>query len=179
MITATAQIERGTNRIYGIRRDRPALLKYGRAAVLTLVLMVPVGTGFVLLVGGGALGDALTEVYGWDPGRHLTWDLVRWPAGLLTTTFTIAVLLDHVPRRRQPALSWLALGSGVAVVLTTASTALLALYVRLSTSFDEVYGPRRASSPSCCGATCRPSRCSPGRRWRRRWRLCTRGWRAR
>ena len=141
MITATAQIERGTNRIYGIRRDRPALLKYGRAAVLTLVLMVPVGTGFVLLVGGGALGDALTEVYGWGPGRHLAWDLVRWPAGLLTTTFTIAVLLDHVPRRRQPALSWLALGSGVAVVLTTASTALLALYVRLSTSFDEVYGP--------------------------------------
>ena len=61
MVTATAQIERGTNRIYGIRRDRPALPKYGRAAVLTLVLMVPVGTGFVLLVGGGALGDALTR----------------------------------------------------------------------------------------------------------------------
>ena len=27
------------------------------------------------------------------------------------------------------------------MVLTTASTAMLALYVRLSTSFDEVYGP--------------------------------------
>ncbi len=141
MVTATAQIERGTNRIYGIRRDRPALLKYGRAAVLTLVLMVPVGTGFVLLVGGGALGDALADVYGWTSGQHLAWDVARWPVGLLTTTFTIAVLLDHVPRRRQPALSWLALGSGVAVAMTMASTALLALYVRLSTSFDAVYGP--------------------------------------
>ena len=43
MTTAVAQIERGTNRIYGIRRDRPALAKYGRAAVLTAVLAAPVG----------------------------------------------------------------------------------------------------------------------------------------
>ena len=32
MTTAMAQVERGGNRIYGIRRDRPALHKYGRAA---------------------------------------------------------------------------------------------------------------------------------------------------
>lgn len=141
MVAATAQIERGTNRLYGIRRDRPALHKYGRAVVLTLVLMAPVGVGFVLLVGGGALGDALTDVYGWSDGQHLAWDLARWPVGVATTTFTIAVLLDHVPRRRQPALSWLALGALVAVVLTMGSTALLAAYVRLSSSFDAVYGP--------------------------------------
>ncbi len=141
MVTATAQIERGTNRLYGIRRDRPALQKYGRAAVITLVLMVPVGVGFVLLVGGGALGDALAEVYSWSCGQHRAWDLVRWPVGVATTTVTIAVLLDHVPRRRQPALSWLALGSGLAVTLTMLATAGLALYVRLSTSFDAVYGP--------------------------------------
>ena len=36
MTTAMAQVERGGNRIYGIRRDRPALHKYGRAAVFTL-----------------------------------------------------------------------------------------------------------------------------------------------
>src|SRR6478609_7506013 len=32
MTTAMAQVERGANRIYGIRRDRKALHKYGRAA---------------------------------------------------------------------------------------------------------------------------------------------------
>ena len=36
----------------------------------------------------------------------------RWPAGTALLVFAIAVLLDHAPRRRQPALSWLALGSG-------------------------------------------------------------------
>src|SRR4051812_31898638 len=54
MIAAMGQVERGANRIYGIRRDRPALAKYGRAAVLTGVLAVPVGVGFLLLVTGGA-----------------------------------------------------------------------------------------------------------------------------
>jgi uncharacterized BrkB/YihY/UPF0761 family membrane protein len=35
MVAAMGQVERGANRIYGIRRDRPAVAKYGRAAVLT------------------------------------------------------------------------------------------------------------------------------------------------
>jgi uncharacterized BrkB/YihY/UPF0761 family membrane protein len=51
------------------------------------------------------------------------------------------VLLDHAPRRRQPALSWLALGSGIAVVLSALATVGLALYVSLSGSFGTVYGP--------------------------------------
>ncbi len=141
MTTAMAQIERGSNRIYGIRRDRPALHKYGRAAVMTLVLAFPVGVGFLLLVAGGSLGDALTETYGWSRAAHLWWDVLRWPVGLVLTTVTIAVLLDHSPRRRQPALSWLALGAGLAVVMTMAASSLLAAYIHYSGSFGSVYGP--------------------------------------
>ncbi|WP_309648397.1 YihY/virulence factor BrkB family protein [Nocardioides sp.] len=141
MTTAMAQVERGSNRIYGIRRDRPALAKYGRAAVLTGVLALPVGLGFLLLVAGGAFGDAMVEEYGWSSGLHTTWQVARWPVGLLLLVFTIAVLFDHAPRRRQPALSWLALGSGVAVALSMLAAAGLALYVNLSGSFGSTYGP--------------------------------------
>ena len=141
MTTAFAQVERGANRIYGIRRDRKALHKYGRAAVLTAVLAVPVGIGFVMIVGGGALGDAMAENYGWSERTVLWWNILRWPLGLGLLVFAIAVLLDHAPRRRQPALSWLALGSGIAVALTTVATAGLAAYVSLSGSFGSVYGP--------------------------------------
>ncbi|WP_134764774.1 YihY/virulence factor BrkB family protein [Nocardioides sp. 1609] len=141
MTTAMAQVERGSNRIYGIRRDRPALAKYGRAAVLTAVLVLPVGLGFFLLVAGGAFGDAMVSEYGWSGTAHTTWQVLRWPAGLALLVTTIAVLLDHAPRRRQPALSWLALGSGVAVVLSMAAAAGLALYVNVSGSFGSTYGP--------------------------------------
>ena len=141
MTTAMAQVERGTNRIYGIERDRRAVAKYGRALVLTAVLAVPVGLGFLLLVAGEAFGSAMRTVYSWSPHTVTVWNLVRWPVGLVLLVVTVAVLLDHAPRRRQPALSWLALGSAVSVLLTMVATGLLASYVRLSSSFDQVYGP--------------------------------------
>lgn len=141
MTTAMAQVERGANRIYGIRRDRKALAKYGRAAVLTAVLAVPVGIGFVMIVGGGALGDAMAENYAWSDRTVDRWNVLRWPIGLALLVLTVAVLLDHAPRRRQPALSWLALGAGIAVVLSAVATVGLALYVSLSGSFGSVYGP--------------------------------------
>ena len=141
MTTAMAQVERGSNRIYGIRRDRKALEKYGRAAVLTAILAAPVGAGFLLLVAGGAIGDAMVAEYAWSADTLLAWNVLRWPAGLALLVFTIAVVLDHAPRRRQPALSWLALGASVAVALSMLATAGLAAYVNLSASFGSTYGP--------------------------------------
>ncbi|MEI5672838.1 MULTISPECIES: YhjD/YihY/BrkB family envelope integrity protein [unclassified Nocardioides] len=141
MTTAMAQVERGANRIYGIRRDRPALQKYGRAAVLTALLALPVGLGFLLLVGGHAFGAAMTESYGWSDGTRLAWNIARWPVGVALAVLAIAVLLDHAPRRRQPALSWLALGGTLAVALSMVATGALAAYVGLSGSFGATYGP--------------------------------------
>jgi YihY family inner membrane protein len=140
-ITAMAQAERGVNRVYGIRRDRRAVAKYGRAAVLTAVLGGPLGLGFLVLVAGGAFADEMVAVYGWSERAVLLWNSVRWPFGLAVVLLAIAVLLDHAPRRRQPSLSWLALGSGIAVGLTMLATGLLAAYVHLGSSFGTVYGP--------------------------------------
>lgn len=64
MTTAMAQVERGLNRIYGIRRDRPAVAKYGRAAAMTAVLASPLGLGFLLLVAGAPFADAMVANYG-------------------------------------------------------------------------------------------------------------------
>jgi len=141
MTTAMAQIERGTNRIYGIGRDRRAVLKYGRALVLTALLAVPVGLTFLLLVAGGSFAAAMQDEYGWSDTVALAWNIGRWPCGLILLVLTIAVLLDHAPRRRQPALSWLALGAGIAVTLSMLATAGLAAYVHLSGSFGATYGP--------------------------------------
>jgi uncharacterized BrkB/YihY/UPF0761 family membrane protein len=94
-----------------------------------------------MIVGGGAFGEAMADSYGWSERTLDWWGFLRWPVGLALLVLTIAVLLDHAPRRRQPALSWLALGSGVAVVLSALATVGLALYVSMSGSFGSVYGP--------------------------------------
>jgi YihY family inner membrane protein len=141
MTAAMAQVERGLNRIYGIRRDRRAVAKYGRAAAMTAALAAPTGLGFLLLVAGGAFADAMTAQYGWSEQTALWWNVARWPVGLVLLVIAIAVMLDHAPRRRQPGLSWLGLGAGIAVTLTMVATALLAAYVHVGDSFGSIYGP--------------------------------------
>ena len=83
----------------------------------------------------------MVKEYAWSADTLLAWNVLRWPAGLAMLVFTIAVVLDHAPRRRQPALSWLALGASVAVVLSMVTTGGLAAYVNLSASFGSTYGP--------------------------------------
>ena len=59
-----------SNRIYGIRRDRRAVTKYGRTAALTAILAIPLGLGFLLLVAGGSFANTMTETYDWPDGAR-------------------------------------------------------------------------------------------------------------
>src|SRR6185312_16130603 len=77
--SAFAQLERGANRIYGTDRDRPALRKYARAAVLTLTAGAAMALGLLLIVAGEPFGDAVEQVYHWGDAAESVFDVVRWP----------------------------------------------------------------------------------------------------
>ena len=142
--SAFAQLERGANRIYGTKRDRPALRKYGRAALLTATAGVSLAVGLLLIVAGEPFGDALEQVYRWGDAAETLWDIVRWPLGLAALVVAVTVLFRHAPRRQQPGLSWLAVGAVVTVLAWLAASGLLALYVVAAAGFDETYGPLTA-----------------------------------
>lgn len=140
LTTSMAQVERSANRIYGIQRDRPTAHKYLRAAGLALAAGLPAMLGFLLLVAGGTVSAAMSQVYGDSPViSALSW--LRWPAGALLGLFAITVLYRWAPRRRQPGMSWLAVGAAVALVLWLAFTGALAAYIASSSGFGQVYGP--------------------------------------
>lgn len=141
LTTSMGQIERGANRIYGIQRDRPAARKYTRAFVLALVAGIPSLVGFLLLVAGGAATRAMADVYGWSQGVETVLSWLRFPVGALLDLLAITVLFRWAPRRRQPAMSWMAVGAGLSLVLWLLFTGGLALYVSTSASFGQVYGP--------------------------------------
>jgi YihY family inner membrane protein len=141
LTTAMAQVERGANRIYGTQRDRPSAAKYARAFVLALTAGLPALLGFLVLVGGGAVGHAIAEAYHRHDDLPGWWPLVRWPAGLLLTWISYTLLLAHAPRRRQPRYPWLAAGGAIAIFLWLVATVLLALYVGRTDAFRSTYGP--------------------------------------
>ena len=142
--SAFAQLERGANRIYGTERDRPALAKYARAALLTATAGVAMAAGLLLIVAGEPFGDAVREVYRWGPAAETVWDVVRWPAGLALLVVAVTALLRFAPRRRQPGLSWLGVGATVTVLAWLAGSGLLALYVASADNFGATYGPLTA-----------------------------------
>ncbi|MFG2819624.1 YihY/virulence factor BrkB family protein [Kitasatospora sp. NPDC048365] len=141
LVTGLCQIERGANRIYGIERDRPFLRKYGRGVVMAAAAGLPLGLGFVVLVAGRQVGDAVAEVYGLGPGATAVWAVLHWPVGMLLAVMAASAIFRRAPRRRQPGYSWLAFGAAFYLVLWVASTWLLGAFLRLSGSFDALYGP--------------------------------------
>jgi YihY family inner membrane protein len=142
--SAFAQLERGANRIYGTDRDRPALRKYGLAALLTATAGVAMAAGLLLIVAGEPFGDAIEAVYRWGDAAETVWDILRWPVGLLLLMLAITVLFSYSPRRRQPGLSWLAVGAAVTLLAWLAGSALLAFYVAAAGNFGDTYGPLTA-----------------------------------
>lgn len=138
LTTAMGQVERGANRIYGVRRDRPAIHKYGRALVMALVAGIPAMAGAVLLLAVGTFGDAVEAAYGVDDD---TVSAVGLPTGVVLIMTSLTLMMKSCPRRRQPGLSWLAVGALTAMSLWLLFTALFALYLRISNDFSVVYGP--------------------------------------
>jgi YihY family inner membrane protein len=135
---AMGQIERGANRLYGVERDRPTSKKYSNAFLLACSAGLLVLLAFVLIVAGADVARA-TELSG---AVRALWTLLRWPLSIGLAVVAFAVLFREAPRRHQPSWSWLAAGSGLAVLLWFVFTGLLALYLGMSSStFGQTYGP--------------------------------------
>ena len=133
--TAFGQIERGLNRLYGVEQDRPSVAKYGRALALAVTAGSLTALAFVSL----ALGRNLFRSVG-SGALSTAWNVVRWPIGLALVATAMTLVFHACPRRRQPHLSWLAFGAGVAVALWVVATVGLALFFAMSRSFGQTYG---------------------------------------
>jgi YihY family inner membrane protein len=134
--TAFGQIERGLNRLYGVEQDRPSVQKYGRAAIFAVTSGTLASLAFVCV----AFGRGMTRGISTEGWAEL-WNVARFPIGLALITVAVTLIFHASPRRCQPQLSWLAFGSGVAVVLWVVVTVGLGLFFRLSRSFGQTYGP--------------------------------------
>ena len=135
--TAMGQLERGLNRLYGVEQDRPFAPEVRPGPAAGRQQRRPAGRR---PSGCSPSGAPLAPPPGTSgrPGVW-TWAAGRWRLVLLGAS--IALLFRWCPRRRQPAWSWLAFGSGVSLVLWFVITCGLGAFFRHSRDFGETYGP--------------------------------------
>lgn len=134
--TGFGQIERGANRLYGIERDRPTLRKYARAFGLTLTAGFAVTLAFFMLAVGQEIGDAIE-----NSTVSTIWAVARWPIGVVLLIGAITAIFKWSPRRKQPGVSWMAVGGTVSVVGWVLVSVAMSVFLRISGSFGETYGP--------------------------------------
>jgi YihY family inner membrane protein len=135
---AMGQIERGANRLYGVEQDRPTADKYWNGFKLACTAGVLTVAAFMLIVAGTDVAKAV----GLSGVVKGLWTLLRWPLSIGFVVVAFALLFRAAPRRHQPSWSWLALGSGVSVLLWFVFTGALALYLDASSpTFGRTYGP--------------------------------------
>jgi len=135
---AMGQIERGANRLYGVEQDRPTTQKYWNGFKLACTAGVLSVVAFMLILGGADVAQAV----GLSGAVKGLWTLLRWPLSIGFVIVAFAMLFKAAPRRHQPSWSWLAVGSGVSVLLWFVFTGLLALYLgAASGTFGRTYGP--------------------------------------
>jgi YihY family inner membrane protein len=135
---AMGQIERGANRLYGVEQDRPTADKYWNGFKLACTAGFLTVVAFMLIVGGADVARAV----GLSGEVRTVWTLLRWPLSIAFVIVAFALLFRAAPRRHQPSWSWLAVGSGLSVLLWFVFTGLLGLYLGASSgTFGRTYGP--------------------------------------
>jgi uncharacterized BrkB/YihY/UPF0761 family membrane protein len=133
--TATAQLIRGFNRIYGIESDGPFVRRYLRAVWLALVVSAALITaGVALTLGHHHLPPGERAAGG------LVWRILRWPVALSWAAAGFGAILRWAPHRRQPQWSWLVFGGAISVAGWTLVTGAFGVLFRLSSTFGQVYG---------------------------------------
>ena len=135
---AMGQIERGANRLYGVEQDRPTAEKYWNGFKLACTAGVLTVAAMMIIVGGTEMASAV----GLSGAVKALWTLLRWPLSIAFVIVAFALLFRAAPRRHQPSWSWLAVGSGLSVLLWFVFTGLLGLYLGASSgTFGRTYGP--------------------------------------
>ena len=68
------------------------------------------------------------------------WNIVKWPVLLVIVSVMLSLLYWACPNVRQPAMRWVTPGGIVAVIIWLVASALFAVYVSFSGSYNKTYG---------------------------------------
>ncbi len=135
-----AAFMRAANVIYDIDEGRP-IWKTAPVRLLTtlaLVVILVIAAGIVVLT--GPIASQVGKAFGIGSTAVLIWDIAKWPVLIVLVTMMVTLLYKATPNVKQPSFKWISAGGILAVVLWLIASALFAIYVSFSGSYNKTYG---------------------------------------
>jgi membrane protein len=137
---AMGALIKAVNRAYERLETRP----FWKQRLIALVLVIATGLVlagmFLLIVFGGALGDAVVRRTGLGDSFKLFWNIARWPIAFGAVLLFFALVYYLAPNVSQRSWRWMTPGAVVGAVSWLVLSGLFALYTSHSSSYARTYG---------------------------------------
>jgi membrane protein len=137
---AMGSVIKAVNRAYERQETRPFWKLRGIAILLVVTTGVTTAGVFLLIVVGGALGDAIAKKAHLGGAFDWTWGILRWPVAFCAILLFFALVYYLAPNKDQRSWKWVTPGSVVGGLLWLALSGLFALYVTFAGNYTKTYG---------------------------------------
>lgn len=131
---------RAINAVFGVEEGRPLWRLLPSAVILTALLILLVAVGGLALVFTGPVAETVGGWIGLGDTALATWEIAKWPAGLVSAILALAFLYRFAPNVTERKLGWVSLGAVAALAIIGVATAGFDLFVSRFGNFNEVYG---------------------------------------
>ena len=137
---AMNSVIKAVNRAYERQETRP----FWKVRAIAIFLVVTTGLTtagvFLLIVVGGALGDAIAKKAHLGGAFSWVWGIARWPVAFCAILLFFALVYYLAPNKDQRNWKWVTPGSLIGGLLWLALSGLFALYVTFAGNYTKTYG---------------------------------------
>jgi membrane protein len=137
---AMTSVIKAVNRAYERQETRPLWKARGIAILLVVSSGITTAGVFLLIVIGGALGDAISKKAGVGGAFEWAWGIARWPVAFCAILLFFGLVYYLGPNKEQRSWKWITPGSFVGGLLWLLLSGLFALYVTFAGNYTKTYG---------------------------------------
>ena len=131
---------RASNAIYDVDEGRPIWKTAPVRLLVTLALVIMLAASALMVVLTGTIANQVGKAFGIGHTAVVVWDIAKWPVLFVIVSLMFALLYRACPNVKQPGMRWITLGGFIAVVVWLVASALFAVYVAFSGSYNKTYG---------------------------------------
>ncbi|HKC26521.1 MAG TPA: YihY/virulence factor BrkB family protein [Jatrophihabitans sp.] len=135
-----AAFMRAANAIYDVDEGRPIWKTVPVRLLTTVALVIMLLIAAAIIVLTGPIAKQVGGAFGIGSGAVLAWDIAKWPVLIVLVSTMVTLLYKATPNVKQPGFRWISAGGLLAVILWVIASALFAVYVSFSGSYNKTYG---------------------------------------